>query len=154
MVQKQHRVSLVVSPVSIFFGMYQFGSEVRLWGPISLGGSVGYATFARAPERRIEVTLGGYVLGTFDYGVQLFGELSYDRFKQYENSHDGEIPGEARRWMAGLLLGYKYVTDFGLTANLQLGVGNVDYRAHFPIGDDWEHTELQPIGDFMLGWSF
>jgi hypothetical protein len=148
-----HKVSLTLSPIHLLLPMLEVTGEGRLADKVGVAGIVGFgsvgdlALFEAGAQGRY------YVLGTFDHGMEVGGELLYV-------GASGEMDGvqaSGSGLSAGPFLGYKFAARFGLTVDVQAGAAYTFVTAEASGGGEAasaEDSALSPLVNLQLGWSF
>ena len=153
------RVSIEWLPLRLLIPAGAVAAEVRLHDRASVTASFGYGTAqvakvdgnGRAPAVQAGFAAQWYVGGTFeDGGIHLGAAALY--------THVGDATMRLRTslvqpgFLAGPLIGFKYVVGGGFTFDSQLGIGFAFGSGGAPPVEEDKPTAL--IGDVGIGWTF
>jgi hypothetical protein len=125
--------SLTVSPLHLLMSTGEFTGEFQLAQKHGLAAIAGFGTPDGVEVLEIGASYRYYVLGNFDRGMQLGGELLMAG--AVDASIDDVLP------VPSAFIGGKFTAGAGFTLDGQLGVGILD-------------SEVAPLLNLNLGWSF
>lgn len=149
-------VAITTSPVHLLIPMAEIAAEIRVADKIGVAviGGVGMVR-DRLTNAKIGLYEGGaslryYVTGSFRTGLQLGAETIY--IHASTTSQDVDING------AGLAVspfaGYKWTHGSGLTLEGQLGASFMVVRAKAETGEMSERSDVGPMVNLQVGYSF
>ena len=153
--------TVLASPIRILYSSYYVAAEKSLGAKAGVAalaetGKGRYTSYASGNGEYPYYFLGaqalGYPVGDFGHGMQAGAQLTW-----YKESLPEGAPliGSASTWMAGILVGYKWVAGFGLTLEAQAGLTRI-----IADGDRGEpeanliRTNYGTFLDLLAGWSF
>jgi hypothetical protein len=87
-----------------------------------------------------------YPFGNFRSGMIVGGALRYFR----EHLTIGGAPFDFAGYVFGPFVGYKHTTRLGFTVEVKGGIAYVDRT----MSDQGKHTNMLPLSDVKIGWSF
>lgn len=145
---RQHAVSIMLSPIHLLSPIVQVTGEFRMADKLGLAAIIGGGAVTEDDKFYAVGEIGGqvryYLLGTFIHGMTVGVEAAYLEDGGKLKSPMGAYAG----LRGGAFLGYKLATNRGFT--LDLGLGNqYVYTVSKPAESCW-----QPIMNLKLGWSF
>ena len=161
-----HGFALTVSPLHLIAPIVEVTGEGRLTGRggLALIGGVGSLkgevndAFGNTSTESFgvwEVGASGryYLVGDFDHGMQLGGEILY-----VDVDVEGEtVSGTGSGLAIGPFLGYKVSADFGFTFDSQLGFQYLAGGAEAESGGqtaEEEASEVIVLLNLNIGWAF
>jgi len=164
-----HIMSLTFSPVHLANPIFEFTAEFKAhknWGLALIGG--GGTTTAKSDiigDQTFNVWEAGgqlryYVLGDFDHGMQIGGEVLYVNVSSDEiETSEGNFSGLGQGLGVGPFVGYKLATKVGFTFDAQLGIQHVFAKAEANHADsgtsgESEDSSWEPLLNLNIGWSF
>ncbi len=156
-------ISVTVSPLLLILPVFEVTAEYAVMPDLGVAGILGIGQVSvessLGDDSQFTVfEIGGsvryYAIGSFRHGMQLGLEALY---LQVSGSMDNAI-GVGKGLSVGPFIGYKYIASFGLTVDLQGGVGYtlLGAEASNDQGDSASNSDSQllPILNINLGWSF
>src|SRR5690554_2048825 len=164
-----HIMSLTFSPIHLANPVVEITAEFKAheqWG-LALVGGAGQVTAKDDILGDVDFSVwevGGqlryYVLGDFDHGMQIGGEILYVNVSNDEiDTSEGRFSGTGEGLGVGPFLGYKLATGVGFTFDAQLGIQRTFLQAeaeHTASGTSAEEEDRDwgPIVNLNVGWSF
>jgi len=157
-------VSVTISPILLALPVMELTGEIRLADDAGIAGIVGFgsATTEKDPAgdtTTFDVFEGGgqlnyYLLGDFDDGMHVGGEVMYVKV----SGGEGDVSGVADGLGAGPYIGYKTTMDIGFTFVAQLGAQYVMAAAEAEeegTGDKAKASDSGWTGllNLNVGWS-
>ncbi len=154
---RTHAVSVTLSTIPLIEPVVQVTAEWNVHEDIGFAAYLG-AGGDGGPAVGAGVQVAWYLLGDFDHGLQIGGDLLYafvDR-NSITDTYEGE-----KSIGVGPFVGYKLILPFGFTLNLQGGARFTISKDHIEeiIGRtlySYYHygEEILPIVNVNVGWSF
>lgn len=142
--------SITVSPLHLTMPVVELMAELRARGSWSAAGILGGGVVSEDGTRHAVAEVGGqvryYMVGDFDHGLNLGGELLHIAAETEMSSVN------ATGTALGPFVGYKFAARFGATIDAQLGVAILAVD-----GDDDDDTDaaaILPLVNINAGWSF
>ena len=140
-----HTFSLTNSPLQLLLPVMEVTGEYRLDDRIGFGGIGSIGASFGIPVAAIGPTFRYYPVGDFDHGMQLGADLQFVVAATEVNGRIITATGAG----FGPFIGYKIAARFGLTFEIQGGVGVTGVQG----GGETFITPL-PVLNLNLGWSF
>lgn len=153
--------TLLASPFRIRYSSFFVAAEKSLGAKAGVAalaetGKGRYTSYASGNGEYPYYFLGaqalGYPVGDFGHGMQAGAQLTW-----YKESLPEGAPsiGSESTWMAGILVGYKWVAGFGLTLEAQAGLTRIiaDEDRGEPEANSFR-TKYGTFLDLLAGWSF
>jgi hypothetical protein len=153
--------SLTWSPLPVFVEAFELRAEARIapWLGISLDGE--YGGTSNVKYRSVSLQPRAYVLGSFTHGAFFGLELEYAHGTTDGANHNvgSDVDNGPVGLMTAALIGYKVITEYGLTIDCELGAHVVAVR---PKALDASGHALVPVDEprygplfgFGIGYSF
>ncbi|MBI5325443.1 MAG: hypothetical protein HZB41_09270 [Ignavibacteriae bacterium] len=141
--------TITISPIHLIMPVVELMGEFALKPTVSIALIGGLGTYEGFSVYEIGGQLNFYLTGNFDQGMQAGIEILHA-------SVSGEvqnISGVGQGLSIGPFIGYKGAYDFGLSIDLQLGIGIMTARAEAG-GSTASANATAPFLNFNLGWSF
>lgn len=169
MAEPTHIMSLTFSPLHLANPVFEFTAEFKAhenWGFALIGG--GGTTTAESDvigDQTFNVWEAGgqlryYVLGDFDHGMQIGGEILYVNISSDEiETSAGSFKGLGQGLGVGPFIGYKLATKVGFTFDAQLGIQHAFARAEAnhtasDTSGESQDSAWGPLLNLNVGWSF
>lgn len=169
MKEKTHIMSLTFSPIHLLMPVVEITGEFKAHDQWSLaliggGGSVTVKDEALGDPSFTVWEVGGqfryYVVGDFDHGMQLGGEILYVNVDSGDiETSSGRVTGTGSGVSIAPFVGYKIATKIGFTFDAQLGIALMGLGASAEAVDTGEtakakDTRWGPLLNLNVGWSF
>jgi hypothetical protein len=142
----QYKMSITISPFHLLNPELHLTAEFRLAPKMSAAAMLGAGLITDEGKSYGICEAGGqfryYLLGSFTHGLMLGADVGYI----YVNSQMENPMAYYVGAHAGAFLGYKIVMKKGFTLEVQFGPLYVRENA--------DHSELQTLINFKVGWSF
>ena len=166
--KREHRFAITMSPLKAALGFAEVATEAKASRRVGVAGSFGLGEIAgsvtnegEAIQRRVELLMWRlsprwYAFGHFDHGVQVGADFSFTF--GWASVRYGLVP--LINFGVATFVGYKYVAPFGLTVELQAGLGTSTNIAGYRGLEVRSSPSVFPLGDFYVhahtgvGWSF
>ncbi len=158
-----HGVALTISPFHLVAPIIEVTGEFAVNRNLGVAAVGGYGqltyedpqTGAQDPIMVYEAGLQGrwYALGSFDHGLQLGGEALFVAASGKDVGAD-EVDATGAGFGVGPFIGYKKAARFGLTFDAQLGFQYTVLRAEASNGSASKRSDVTPMLNLNLGWSF
>jgi len=152
-----HSTSVTISPIHLVFPFIEVTSEFKMEPKVGVAAIAGIGSI----DDFFAFELGGqaryYLIGDFDHGMQIGGELLYAHVSDNDIQGSG-VSANSNGISLGAFLGYKIAFGFGLTFDLQGGIDYMIVRAHAEDNTgatgNASGSRLYPLLNINLGWSF
>jgi hypothetical protein len=153
-----HELAVMISPFHLLLPMvvataeFRMNDDVGMAGVVGAGSVLGFTTFELGAQGNY------YLIGGFDHGMQVGAELLYS-YSSGDIGDSSSISFSGTGLAFGPYLGYKVAAGFGLTFNLQAGLGVILARGSAEeksSGRSGSGTGggVVPLLNLNLGWSF
>lgn len=153
---QDHDLAVTISPFHLTYPVVELTGEYRARDKVGVAGILGVGSSGKYSIFEIGAQTHYYLLGDFEHGMQLGGELLYVNVSGDDVVDDIDIDNNGLS--LGAFTGYKIAADFGLTANVQAGVATVVIRgnAEDSAGNTGSGSDktIMPLININIGWSF
>jgi hypothetical protein len=155
----RHENSFTISPIHLLMPEFFASFEHKIQPKISVGILAGIGESSNFPVYEIGAKWSYYLIGTFEHGLPLTAELGYMHLSAGEGTIADDVSGSGSGVYLGPTIGYKYISDYGLTVNLAAGVQYFAITAkatdHSSGSTATASTDgIGPLLRLLVGWSF
>ena len=147
------QVSVTISPIHLTLPIVELTAEVRAADKAGVAAIAGVGKASGYPAWELGAQGRYYLLGSFDHGMQIGGEVLY----LHMSTNQGAVQASGAGGAVGPFIGYKIAARFGLTFDVQLGAEYLFATANASNGASTATTSdsrLVPLLNLNLGWSF
>lgn len=146
-------VSVTISPLHLASPIVELTGEGRAADKAGIAAIAGVGKASGYPAWELGAQGRYYLLGSFDHGMQLGGEILYVHL----GTSEGTVRASGAGGAVGPFVGYKIAARFGLTFDAQLGAEYLFASANASSGSSTASTSdsrIIPLLNLNLGWSF
>lgn len=152
------KMSFTISPLHLVGPIVEVTGEFRMEDKVGVAGILGIGSIDGISVFEVGGQLNYYVVGDFNHGMQLGGELMYVSLSDDVRTSNTSVSVAASGLGFSPYIGYKVAANFGLTFNAQVGATMLIARGTAVDNNSGNRASASGTGSGLMlnlniGWS-